>query len=235
MQRDPRAFLEGELAAVQVRLAGQDPEQGRLPGPVRAGQGQPVAPLDLERDSVEQERPCDLLAEVGSDLLVVAGRPLTVAEAAALAEWPSERIARAAADLVARGVVLDSGTALQPAHDLIRTAALAELPVQTRRTLHRRLAEWLEGEAGEDLRSLRESLEHRRAGGLPTVELATRLARSPRRTLLGVSGLEVLADIVDDAGSGEGAIALNEQVAELASELGAITPHWRGGRFSPID
>ena len=67
VQRDPRAFLECELAAVQVGLAGQDPEQGRLPGPVRAGQGQPVAPLDLERDSVEQERPCDLLAEVGAD------------------------------------------------------------------------------------------------------------------------------------------------------------------------
>ena len=56
VQRDPRAFLEGELAAVQVCLAGQDPEQGRLPGPVRPGQGQPVAPLDLERDSVEQQR-----------------------------------------------------------------------------------------------------------------------------------------------------------------------------------
>ena len=67
VQRDPRPLLEGELAAVQVCFSGQDPEQGRLPGPVRAGQGQPVAPLDLERDSVEQERPCDLLAEVGAD------------------------------------------------------------------------------------------------------------------------------------------------------------------------
>jgi hypothetical protein len=63
VQRDPRSLLERELAAVQLRLARQDPEQRRLAGPVGAGQGEPVTALDLERDSVEQQRAGDLLYE----------------------------------------------------------------------------------------------------------------------------------------------------------------------------
>ena len=154
-------------------------------------------------------------------LLAVAGRPLDAVDASALAEWPPERVERAAAELVARGIAFDSGTALQLQHDLIRTAVLAELPEQTRTRLHRRLAQWLEAEAGDDLRLLSEALQHRRAGGLPSLELAIRLARSPRRTLLGTDGLDLLAHIADEADSIDDLVlALSEQVAALASELG---------------
>jgi len=67
VERDPRPLGERELAAVHVGLAGQHPEQGRLAGPVRPGQRKPLAALHLERDTVEEERAGELLAEVGGD------------------------------------------------------------------------------------------------------------------------------------------------------------------------
>ena len=67
VQRDTRPLGEGELAAVLLGLAGEDPEQRRLAGAVRAGERDAVAPLDRERDSVEQNRAGELLAEVGGD------------------------------------------------------------------------------------------------------------------------------------------------------------------------
>ena len=57
VQRDARALLERELAAVQPGLAGEDAEQRRLAGAVRPGEREAVAALDLERDAVE-ERGC---------------------------------------------------------------------------------------------------------------------------------------------------------------------------------
>src|SRR6266550_284142 len=53
---------ERELAAVLLRLAREDPEQRRLAGAVRAGQRDPVAALDLERDAVEQQVARELFA-----------------------------------------------------------------------------------------------------------------------------------------------------------------------------
>jgi DNA-binding CsgD family transcriptional regulator len=154
-------------------------------------------------------------------LLAVAGRPLPVADAAALADWPIERVERAATELVARGIVFESRGMLKLGHDLIRTSALAELPERTRRGLHRRVADWLESEAGDDVKLLREALEHRRGGGTRSLALATRLAKSRRRTLLGDDGLELLATIADDADpSDESVLVLNEQLATFASELG---------------
>ena len=67
VERDPGALLEGELAAVLLGLAGEDPEQRRLPGAVRPGERDAVAPLDAERDAVEKERSGELLPEVGGD------------------------------------------------------------------------------------------------------------------------------------------------------------------------
>jgi hypothetical protein len=67
VQRDARPLLERELAALLVGLAGQDPEQRRLAGSVRAGERDAVAALDAEGDAVEQEVPGDLLADVGGD------------------------------------------------------------------------------------------------------------------------------------------------------------------------
>src|SRR5207247_7739009 len=126
-------------------------------------------------------------------LLAVAGRPLSLPDAATVVGWPLPRLEGALRELRDRGLVLEAGGAARLAHDLIREAAAAELPDEVRRRLHHGLAERLELDAGSDLRLLGRALEHRRAAGLPTLELALRLARSPQRKLLGREGLGLLA------------------------------------------
>ena len=166
------------------------------------------------------------LAGAGADaasllaLLAVAARPLLLSEVKTLEEWSSERAQHAANDLVARGIAVHRAGGLQLAHDLIRDAARGAVSEDLRRGIHRRLAEHLERGAGNDLRPLRSALEHRRAAGMPTLDLASRLARSPRRTLLGLDGLRLLADIADESDPfHEDVLALHEEVASLATEL----------------
>lgn len=152
-------------------------------------------------------------------LLSVAGRPLSLPETAALVEWPLPRLQGALRQLRDRGLVAAGGAA-QLAHDLIGEAALAQLPDEQRRDLHRRLAERLELNAGSDLLLLGRALEHRRAATLPTLDLALRLARSRQRKLLGLEGLRLLAGIADEADPFDAdALVLHEQVASLASDL----------------
>ena len=143
-----------------ARTAGDDPDPARLL-PARLG--------GAGADAMS------LLA-----VLALAGRPLSVEDAGAVMGWPHDRVVLAATELVDRGVVLDARTSLRISHDLIREAAVGDLSGPTTRRLQRRIAEWLEGQAGDDVRLLREALEHRRAGGLPTVGLAYRLACSAR-------------------------------------------------------
>jgi DNA-binding NarL/FixJ family response regulator len=153
-------------------------------------------------------------------LLAVAGRPISLTDAAALADWPLPRLEAALRELVDRGIVVEAGGAARLAHDLIREAAVAELPDEFRRRIHQRLAERLELEPGSDLGLLRQSLEHRRAAGLPTLGLALRLARSPQRKLLGAEGLRLLAGIADESDPFcADALALHEEIASLATEL----------------
>jgi DNA-binding NarL/FixJ family response regulator len=153
-------------------------------------------------------------------LLALAGRPLSAADAAAFLDWGPARLEAALVELVGRGIAIEAGGAVRLTHDLIREAALANLPEDSSRTLHRRLAEQLELRAGEDLRLLREALEHRRAARMPALGLARRLARSPRRTLLARDGLRLLASIADEADPRDLEVgALHEEVASLASEL----------------
>lgn len=153
-------------------------------------------------------------------LLGIAARPLALAEVVTLEGWSSERAQHAADELAARGIALLAGSGVRLTHDLIRDAVLADLPEDSRRSIHRRLAEHLELQAGDDLRPLRGALEHRRAAGIPTLDLAGRLARSPRRTLLGADGLRLLAGIADESDPfDEDTLALHEEVASLATEL----------------
>jgi DNA-binding CsgD family transcriptional regulator len=153
-------------------------------------------------------------------LLAVAARPLTLTDAAELSDWQPERAEHAARELVTRGVAVESGGTLRLVHDLIREATAGGLPDERRLDLHRRLAEWLADRAGADVRRLREALSHRYAAGLPSLDLARRLACSPQRTLLGQEGLGLLASIADGADRSEAdVVALCEDVAALATEL----------------
>jgi DNA-binding CsgD family transcriptional regulator len=153
-------------------------------------------------------------------LLAVAGRPISVTTAAALADWPLASLEAALRELADRGLVVHTGSTARLTHDLIREAAVAELPDDVRVRSHRRLAEQLEREAVSDVGLLRRALEHRQAGGLPTLDLALRLARSPQRKLLGPDGLRLIAGIADDADPFDGdTLALGKEVASLAADL----------------
>jgi DNA-binding CsgD family transcriptional regulator len=153
-------------------------------------------------------------------LLAVAGRPLAFGDAGELKEWNVTRVERAVRELVSRGIAVDSGGTVRLAHDLIRVAAAAEVPEDHRLDVHRRLGDWLMRSAGNDVRRLREALAHRHAAGLPSVDIADHLVRSPQRTLLGEDGLALLVGIADESEpSAQSGLLLNEQIAELASEL----------------
>jgi DNA-binding CsgD family transcriptional regulator len=153
-------------------------------------------------------------------LLATAARPLTLADAADLSGWMVEQAEQAARELLVRGIAVEAGGALLLAHDLIRAAAVREIPDDRRREIHRRLGDWLAQIAGSDLRRLREAVGHRHAAGVPSLDLARRLVRSPQRTLLGPEGLGLLASIADDADPLDAEVlALHEEVASLATEL----------------
>jgi DNA-binding NarL/FixJ family response regulator len=154
-------------------------------------------------------------------LLAIVGRPLAFADAAELRGWEEERTERAARELVARGVAVESRGVFSLAHDLIRAAAAREIPDEQCVSIHRGVSEWLVEKAGDDIRRLREALGHRHAAGLPSLELADRLVRSSHRTLLGEDGLALLVTVADDADSSdESVLSMTEEIAALASALG---------------
>jgi DNA-binding NarL/FixJ family response regulator len=167
------------------------------------------------------------LEKVGSDAgallmtLALAGRPLTSDEAAELQRWPAARVEAARAALVTDGLAVDAAGSLRVTHDLIRESVAASVPPELARRLHRHLAAWLEGLAGDDERLLLGALEHRRSAAVPALDLALRVARSPRRRLIGVDGLRRLASIADLADPSDPAASeLQQHVAALAADLG---------------
>jgi DNA-binding NarL/FixJ family response regulator len=154
-------------------------------------------------------------------LLAIAARPVALTDAAELSGWDEARTGLAARELIERGVGVESAGVLRLAHDLIRNAAVREIPDEQRARLRSRVGEWLVETAGDDVRRLREALGHRHAAGLESLDLANRLVRAPRRTLLGDDGLALLVTIADEADSFEdAALDLNEEIAALASALG---------------
>ncbi|MEX2546734.1 MAG: AAA family ATPase [Chloroflexota bacterium] len=177
--------------------------------------------LQAERLVTERLRGSSVDAGTMLALLVVAARPLGLSDVGALTDWRTERVNRAIDELVAMGVVVALVGSVQFAHDLIREAADREVSDEARRTLHRRVAQWLEAQAGDDLQLLARALEHRLAGGLDALGLANRIAGSQRRRLIGIHGLEQLERLADDSrDAGRDTLELDEHVASLAAELG---------------
>jgi len=154
-------------------------------------------------------------------LLAVVGRPLGVADLARLNGWHSGRAEHAVQEVVARGLAVESAAVVRLAHDLIRAAVARDIPGEHRAGLHRRIGRWLAGIAGGDVRRLREALAHLHAAGLPSLDLAGRVVRSPQRTLLGEDGLALLAAVADEADPYDQTVLwLDQGVAAVASALG---------------
>jgi DNA-binding CsgD family transcriptional regulator len=154
-------------------------------------------------------------------LLTVGGRPVTIDEIVTLEGWAEPRVQAAIDELVTGGLVTPTGRGVSLVHDLVRAAADQRLSPETRRRLDRAWAEALEATADDDLGTLRSALEHRRAAGMPTVDLALRLARSPRRRWIGNEGLALVGAIADEAEMTDAGVQdLREATAALAAELG---------------
>jgi DNA-binding CsgD family transcriptional regulator len=151
-------------------------------------------------------------------ILTLAGRPLIADEVMEIEGWPSQRLAAAARDLLRSGLAVDREGSLAVSHDLVREAAARQLPTARRRRIHRRLALWLEREAGDDHLLLLAAIHHRRDGGMPAVDLVRRLLDSSRRRLLGGEGMRLLGAAADEAGPDAREVAA--EVAELAMEVG---------------
>lgn len=153
--------------------------------------------------------------------LALAGRPLPAGMAAEALERKPEAVEAALRVLVERGLAETDVHGARLAHDLIRTIAVAQLPVDLRARIHRALADRFERDAGSDVQLLRLAFEHRRAAGLGVLPLATKLAASPHRRLLGVEGVRDLGAVADATDqTSRAAIRLQDNVAALANELG---------------
>jgi DNA-binding CsgD family transcriptional regulator len=153
--------------------------------------------------------------------MAVAGRPATIDDIVSIEGWSEERLQAALDELVTSGLATRTGRTVSLVHDLVRAAADARLTTETRRRLDRAWALRLESVGEGELGSLRSALEHRRAAGMPTVELALELVRSPRRRWLGIEGLALIGAIADEADSAEApVIELRSATAALAAELG---------------
>jgi DNA-binding NarL/FixJ family response regulator len=153
--------------------------------------------------------------------LAIGARPFALEDLVGLLDWPIERVRHATHELAASGLVVEAAGTVRPAHDLIREANAATLPVAARRRLHMRLAEWIESAPGTDLSQLREALEHRVEAGLPSADLAIRLLSSPQRRLLGVEGLKTIASISDGIEPGTPIqVDIDRRLGELAAVLG---------------
>lgn len=152
-------------------------------------------------------------------LLCLAARPASIEEVASELGWSFRQADLAVNELVNRGLIVRSLNSLAVTHDLVRDVVSKELPAATARTMHARIAEYLERQESDDPNVLTEALVHRRAGNLPAGHLALVLARSPRRRLLGLDVLDLLETVADEASSDDGSVALTSAVATLAAEL----------------
>ncbi|HUH16710.1 MAG TPA: LuxR C-terminal-related transcriptional regulator, partial [Methylomirabilota bacterium] len=176
---------------------------------------------ELDRVVTERLRQAGIDAAELVRLLAVTELPLALVDVGQLTGWRTNRVKRAVEELVSIGVAVSSGGGVRLGHDLIREAARRDSSESAGRELHRRVARWLEARAGDDLQLLSRALEHRQAGGLDTLDLASRIAGSPRRRLLGIEGLTQLERLADDSRvTGRDTRELEERLASLAAEVG---------------
>lgn len=155
-------------------------------------------------------------------LLAVAARPLEIDDVASALAWRAARLQSASVELENRGIAALHASNIELTHDLIREGAVEKMPDEQRRRIHRLLASHLAARAGDDAHLLGRALDHARQAGMPLIDLALRLARSPRRRLIGNDGVRGLARVVDetDAAAADDRQELAIEVARLATDLG---------------
>ena len=189
-------------------------------------------------------------ARLGPDAAVVlqtialVGRPAEIGELAAVVGWPDDRVSAGVRELTAQGLIHEAGRDVQTAHDLIREAAVCELPDSHARRLHSRIAHQAHAAAGGDIRRLREALQHADAAGESGLNIAVDLAEAAQRRLMDTDGVRELSGVAARAAPDDPTRRhLERQLAELASELGdralemerwlAVAEHAETGTHAP--
>lgn len=150
---------------------------------------------------------------------VVLSRPVAIAELAEIHGWTDGRVRRALHEGTASGLVIEQGTEIRLAHDLVRDAVEGRLTGT--RASHELIASWLEDHAGEDVSQLLAAAQHRSTVGLPTGPTLQRVLASPMRRMIGFGGLQTVVELVDEVPLDDpSAVRLSEGVAALAADLG---------------
>jgi DNA-binding CsgD family transcriptional regulator len=168
----------------------------------------------------------DRLATMSGDahdvlsVIVLLARPTEVRDLAEILRWPDDRrVAVALDELVGTGLVARRGGTVQLTHDLVRTAVDSQLSGTGR--IRELIASWLENRAGDDVTRLLAAAQHRSAIGLPTVQSLERVLTSPTRRMVGLDGLQVIVDLVDEVPVDDpSSVDLDRGTASLAAELG---------------
>lgn len=178
-----------------------------------------LGPATLVRSRAKN---CSSDAAIVLAALACWGRAVDREDVAAVAGWQASRVDAALSELCNRGLAVDEGARVALSHDLVREAAAAEVPRALSSRLHRRIGERLASTADTDVVVLLEALVHLRAADADVMDLALRIARSPRARVVGHDGLGHLADV---AVAGDGAdprtVELHIAVATHAGNLGA--------------
>jgi DNA-binding NarL/FixJ family response regulator len=152
--------------------------------------------------------------------LAIAGRPFSTDDLMRVLGWPPERLSQARRELVRHGSAIEVAGSMRVAHDLIREAVTRSIPAAAASRLQAGFVVLIESDAGSDLPLLREAIERRLAAGMPTADLAVRIATSAQRRLLGRDGLSLLTEIALGMEPGSPTqLALEEALAELASVI----------------
>ena len=148
-------------------------------------------------------------------------RPVAAGDLARLVSLPVPDVDASVAELVDRGLLLSVAGVVEIAHDLIRSATVNALPSAQLQALSTRIAAWLVDRPDDDVAGLLEGLRSRRADGRSGLDIALRLATSPRRWLIGREGLADLSAVADEANPADPrAVAVQREVAALSAELG---------------
>ena len=153
--------------------------------------------------------------------LALLARPVAAGDVARLVGLPVGDVEVSVAELVDRGLLLSGAGVVEVAHDLIRSATVNTLPPAQLQALSERIAAWLVDRPDDDVAGLLEGLRSRRADGRSGLDIASRLATSPRRWLVGPEGLADLSAAADEANPADPrAVAVQREVAALSAELG---------------
>jgi DNA-binding CsgD family transcriptional regulator len=226
--------LDDDAALALVRSANRLLDQGAAEKAAAVSGGSPfwceflalagTDSIDLSRLVDTRLRGVSVQASALLATIAVLARPMHLREIGEVHSWDQERVRDVLSELTATGLVVQDGASVRTAHDLVRVAVSAWIPDSDRRSTHRIIASWLEGDAGEDAIQLLAAAQHRRSAGVGAAGTVERILHSPMRRSLGHDGLKSILELIDHVPADDPREpGLQWGAAALAAELGQHT------------